>query len=119
MDFKNRITYFIAGTIFFMLAFICTGCKEAEVTITKKYVINPNWDEFHNTFGVTRMNFKSNDDSLNLQKGTPQDLLEKLVEDTSFSYVTNVKYNGEKYSERKVYFNLDNGFIRVDWELDY
>jgi hypothetical protein len=37
-------------------------------------------------------------------------LLDKLEDDTSFLFVANVKYNGESYSTRKVYFDKDNGF---------
>jgi len=110
MIIKKGITY-LAGTIFLLFAFGCIGCKEAKVTITKDYVINPNWDEVDNSFQIIRMNFKSVNDSINLQKASPPELLKKLMEDTSFSYTANVKYNGEKYSNRKVYFNRDNGFI--------
>lgn len=87
------------------------SCKEKEVTITKDYVINPNWDERDNSFRVFRMNLKDSSDNINLKNVTPTELLKNLTEDTSFSYVANVKYNGEKYSERKVYFNKDNGFV--------
>ena len=33
------------------------------------------------------------------------------MRDTGFSYSANVKFNGEDYSKRKVYFNRDNGFL--------
>lgn len=113
MIIKKGITY-LAGTIFLLFAFGCIGCKEAKVTITKDYVINPNWDEVDNSFQVIRMNFKSVNDSINMQKASPPELLKKLMEDTSFSYTANVKYNGEKYSKRKVYFSKDNGFVWWD-----
>lgn len=106
----NKITYFFASTIFLLLAFVCTGCQEDKVTITKDYVINPNWNEISNAFQVIRMNLKDSS-NINLKNVTPPELLKKLVEDTSFSFVTNVKYNGEDYSKRKVYFNRYNGFL--------
>lgn len=110
MFLKNRITNILSFAVFLLLASAITGCQEAEVTITKDYVINPNWDEIVNSFEVKRMIFKVADDSINPQKTTPPELLNKLVEDTGFSFTSNVKYNGEKYSDRKVYFNRYNGF---------
>lgn len=107
MIVKIRMSYLI-GAIFILLTISCKESKE--VIITRDYVINPNWDEIHNSFQVIRLNLKNSRDTINLKKVTQSELLEKLVEDTSFSYTANVNYNGEKYSKRKVYFNRDNGF---------
>ena len=103
-------TYFV-GTIFLLLILGFAVCEEAEVTITKDYVINPNWDEVDNAFQVIRLKFKNGSDSINYKNTWQSELEDKLEEDTSFSYVANVKYNGVKYSERRVYFNRDNGFL--------
>ena len=88
----------------------CIGRKEAEVTITKEYVINPNWDKVDNSFDVIKMNIKDSSDTINLKKVSSLELFKNLVEDTGFIYRASVSYNGTKYSERKVYFNRDNGF---------
>ena len=107
MTSKEGITYFV-GTIFLML--LTLGCKEKEVTVTKAYVINPYWDKIDNSFTVTKMLLKDSTDSINLKNISPSELLRKLVEDTNLSFIANVKYNGEDYPERKVYFNRANGF---------
>jgi hypothetical protein len=104
-----KITYLVG--IISILLLGCTGCKEAEVIITKDYVINPNWDKVDNAFQVIRMTFKNSGDSINLKNTSQPKLLEKLEEDTSFSYTANIKYDGKKYSERKVFFNKYNGFV--------
>lgn len=99
---------YLAGIIFLMI--LTESCKEKEVIITKDYVINPYWDKVDNSFTVTKMIFRDRGDNINLKNASASELLGKLVEDTSFSLVTNVKYNGEDYSKRKVYFNQYNGF---------
>lgn len=86
------------------------GCKENKVTITKDYVINPNWSEADNSFAVHRMKLKDSTKIIDLKDPSEPELYHGLIEDTSFSYTTNVKYNGEDYAKRKVYFNRDNGF---------
>lgn len=104
---KNGITYLL-GTIFLML--LTLGCKEKEVTITKDYVINPNWDEVDNSFAVYRMKLKDSSQIIDLKDPSEPELYHGLIKDTSFSFVTNVEYNGEDYAKRKVYFNRNNGF---------
>lgn len=96
---------------FFLLIFTLVSCHEEEVTITKDYVVNPNWDEKANVIEVVKMKLKDSSGSINLKMGTISEIGSKLEEDTSFSYIANVKYNGEDYSTRKVYFNKDNGFL--------
>ncbi len=108
---KNKKTYFFVGVMSLLITLGCIHWKEKEVTITKAYVINPNWDEIDNSFQVIEMNLKDINNSINFQKATPPELIKGLVDDTSFSYTANVKYNGIEYSKRKVYFNKDNGFL--------
>jgi hypothetical protein len=103
-------TYFI-GSLFVLVAFSCTSCKQANVTITKDYVINPSWDKVDNSFDVIKMIVKDSSDTINLKNVSSLKLLQNLKEDTSFIYRASVLYNGTKYSERKVYFNRDNGFL--------
>ncbi|MDF3076270.1 MAG: hypothetical protein K0S09_159 [Sphingobacteriaceae bacterium] len=98
-----------ASLVFVMI--FAFSCKEKEVTITKNYVVNPNWDEVDNGFDVSRMSLKDSSDSINLENVAPSDLLEKLIKDSAFVYRANVKYNGIAYSSRKVFFNRDNGFL--------
>lgn len=102
---------FITGLFFLFLASACTGGKGKEVTITKDYVINPNWDEIDNSFAVYRMKLKDSSKTIDLKNPTEPELYHELIEDTSFLYRANVKYNGEDYAKRKVYFNRDNGFV--------
>jgi hypothetical protein len=66
MSNKNRITYFFPFTIFLLLSFSITGCKEGKVTITKDYVINPNWEVINNSFDVKRMKLKVSSDNINI-----------------------------------------------------
>jgi hypothetical protein len=98
--------------VVFIVLFALIGCNgQKEVTITKDYVINPHWDKTANSFQVVRMKLKSSTDSINPKNASSSELLEKLEKDTNFSYMANVKYNGEEYSERKVYFEKENGFL--------
>ena len=112
---KNRNTYLLS-IVFLLFTLSCKNWKETKITISKDYVINPNWDEVDNSLQVIIMDFKVDSDCINLQKVTIPELLKKLVEDESFSYTANVKYNGEKYYKRRVYFNRDNGFTW--WAVD-
>lgn len=89
----------------------CTGRKEAKVTITKDYVVNPNWDEVDNSFAVHRMKPKDSSRTITLKHPADTELYHGLIADTSFSFTANVEYNGEDYAKRKIYFNRDNGFV--------
>lgn len=104
---KNGITYLL-GTIFLVL--LVVSCHEKEVIITKDYVINPNWVETDHGISVTKLKLKDRSDIINLKNVSPSELLQKLVEDTTFDYSANVNYNGTEFSKRKVFFNRDNGF---------
>lgn len=99
----------IAGAVFFIR--LIASFPEEKVTITKDFVINPNWVGKDDGITVTKMKLKDSSDIINLKNVSPSDLLQKLVKDTSFDYFANVKYNGVEFSKRKVYFNRDNGFI--------
>lgn len=104
---KNSKIYLI-GTVLMLLI---SGCwDEKPVTITKEYVVNPYWDKVDNSFTVTKMELKDSSKTIDLKDPSESELYHGLIEDTSFSYTANVKYNGVEYSERKVYFNRDNGF---------
>jgi len=95
--------------VLFVCTISCTNFKT--VTITKDYVINPNWDKVDNYFEVYRMKLKDSSQIIDLKDPSEPELYHGLIEDTSFSFVTNVKYNGEDYAKRKVYFNRYNGFV--------
>jgi len=102
------IKSFFAGILFILI----TSCSfnEKEVTITKDYVINPNWSKLSNSFTITKMRFK---DSIyiGVNEMTPYDVIRTLRRDSSFMFMTNVKYSGIEYNKRKVYFNKSNGFV--------
>ena len=98
-----------------ILVLLLIGCRpydEKEVTITKDYVINPNWDKQNNSFQITEMNLKEEvGKNINPMTATSYELLNNLVKDKGQQYFANVTYNGLDYSQRKVYFNRDNGFL--------
>ena len=97
---------------FISLMLLTTGCwNEKAITITKDYVINPNWDKVDNSFAVYRMKLKDSTPIIDLKDPSEVELYHRLIADTNFLYRANVKYNGEDYAKRKVYFNRDNGFI--------
>lgn len=105
---------FIISLLSFLLIFSCSDWKEKEVTITKDYVINPNWDEVGNSLVVYRMKIKDSIKTIDLNNPTNTELYNGLIEDKSFSYSANIEHNGEDYAKRKVYFNKDNGFLWCD-----
>jgi hypothetical protein len=107
MTFKSGIVYFL-GTIFLL---VVSSCSEKKVIITKDYVINPNWDEVDNSFTVYRMKLKDSTQVIDLKDPSEPELYHGLIKDTSFAYTANVKYNGEDYAKRKVYFNRVNDFV--------
>jgi len=102
---------YFAGAIFLLLLTTKSCWKEEAVTITKDYVINPNWDEVHNSIAVYRMKLKDSSKTIDFKDPIDKELEHWLIEDTSFSYRGFVEYNGEDYAKRKVYFNKDNGFL--------
>ena len=104
-----KIIIYTAGLIFIL--FFAVSCKEKMAIITKDYVINPNWDKYNNSFVIRRMKPKYDNQIIDLKAPSVTELYHGLVEDTIFSYMTNVKYNGQRYAKRKVYFNKDNGFL--------
>lgn len=93
---KNILT-----KIYFLIAFLliweysCVFRKEAQVTITKDYVINPYWDKIDNSFMICKMIKRDTAMSLDISKISSQNLLRNLLEDTSSSFITNVSFNGE------------------------
>ena len=107
--------YFV-GIILLLL--FTTGCwNEKPVIITKDYVINPNWEkEFDdgNNLAIYKMKLKDSSKIIDPKNPTDLELYHRLIEDTSLIYDANVKYNGIDYSNRKVYFDKDNGFLWCD-----
>ncbi len=103
-----------------ILLILISACnlQEQVPVITKDYVINPNWDATDNSFTIVKMKFKDGKDNINPNNATQYELTNNLIIDSSCSYTTNVKYNGESYSKRKVYFNKDNGFIWLNKKYD-
>lgn len=90
---------------------IFTSCLNKKIEITSDYITNANWNEQANAIKINKLRLKK-DSTINPVSDLNQvELLEKLEDDTSFLFVANVKYNGEKYSTRKVYFNKNNGFF--------
>lgn len=105
---KKAITY---STCIILLMLLTLGCKEKMVLITKQYVINPNWNENNNSFAIHKMKLIDSSQTIDLKDPTEPELYHKLVIDTTFSYIANIRYNGENYKKRKVYFNRYNDFL--------
>lgn len=97
--------------LFVLLLFGCHPYAEEKVTITKDYVINPNWDKQSNSFQITAMKLKELKKKINPVTATSFELLNSLTKDEENRCFANVTYNGLQYSQRKVYFNKDNGFL--------
>lgn len=95
----------------FAFLFMLTGCLSNSIEITPEYIINGNWNEEANAIIITKMKVKE-DSTLNpFLDLTQEEILDKLVTDSSFTFFGNVTFNGEKYTTRKVYFNEYNGFL--------
>ncbi|RAJ06807.1 hypothetical protein LX64_01934 [Chitinophaga skermanii] len=87
-----------------------TGCLKNKIAITADYIINPNWDEYENSITIQKVKVRK-DSTLNpFLKLSQNEILERLEVDTSFCFTGSVKFNGEQYSKRKVYFNKKNNF---------
>lgn len=90
------------------LSFI--GCLNKEIEITNQYIKNANWDRVANAIKINKLQVK-NGFIFDLTNEIAQaDLLENLQDDTTFFFVGNVKDNGIKYADRKVFFDKDNSF---------
>lgn len=104
----------IIFTILFALIF--ASCSNKKIEITPEYIINQKWDEHANAIEIGKQMVKKDSVINPFSNLYNADLLSKLEDDSSFIFYANVKYNGEKYSTRKVYFNMDNGFY---WNEGY
>lgn len=94
-----------------------SGCSlKKETEITSEYIINQNWSKNRGRAGgnsIQIVKLKVKKDSLispfkNLDQA---ELLTKLEHDSTFIYSANIKIGAEEsYSEKKIYFDKDNGF---------
>ena len=82
-----------------------------KIQITPEYIINPNWSKQGNAIMIDKLIVKKDSAIDPFRRLTHIDLLTKLEEDTSYSYMGNVQYNGEGYSKRKVFFNKRENFF--------
>ncbi|MGI9527357.1 MAG: hypothetical protein ACR2MS_09645 [Weeksellaceae bacterium] len=60
------------------------------------------------------MKLKDSTQTIDLTDPSEAELFNGLVEDSSFLYHTRIRYNGEDFTKRKVYFNKYNGFRWCD-----
>jgi len=93
-----------------------TACSSRKIEITNEYVINENWSRQNeqagaNSIAISKMKVRS-DSSFNPFSDLNQyEVLNKLDDDSSFTYYTNVRLKeGESYNNKKIYFDQDNGF---------
>lgn len=100
-------------TVMLICVSFLTGCfgLHKRIDITSEYIINENWDDHANAIEISKLNVKKDSVISPFSDLNQIELLDKLEDDSSFIFFANVKYNGEKYSTRKVYFNKDNGFL--------
>lgn len=110
MNIRGNITYIIAFILILHLS-CCIDWQEKTVIITKDYLINPNWSEVDNDLKVSKMRFKDSTQRIDPKNATDFNLYNGLVKDTTLVYYGNVEYNGEEYTNRKIYFNKYNGFL--------
>jgi len=99
-----------------LIALMTVGCSEKKIEITPEYIINENWDEHANAIEINKQKVKKDSVINPFSKLDNRAILSKLEDDSSFVFFANVKYNGENYSTRRVYFNKDNGFY---WKEGY
>jgi hypothetical protein len=97
--------------IFYMILLKLVNFNGEEITVTKDYVINPNWSETNNHISFSRMMLNDSCRTIGLKNPSEPELYYGLKSDPNYTYEASVKYNGEDYAERKVYFNRDNGFL--------
>jgi hypothetical protein len=102
-----------------LFALVAAGCSHKKIDITPDYIINENWSKKNdqgggNSIKITRMRVIK-DSIINLfsDLGNP-DVLNKLEEDSLFRWFANVRIEGSSYKDKKIYFNLDNGFSWLD-----
>ncbi|HMR85490.1 MAG TPA: hypothetical protein PKE30_20235 [Niabella sp.] len=91
-------------------------CSSNKIEITPEYIINENWNKRDegiegNSIEIKRMKVKKDSMINPFADLTQVDILDKLEVDSSFIYTANVKINNERgNSDKKIYFNRDNGF---------
>ena len=93
-----------------------TACSSKKIEITSEYIINENWNRrdeqaLANSITINRIIVRR-DSIMNAFSDLGQtELLSNLEEDSSFMHYTNIRIKeGESYSNKKIYFNRDNGF---------
>jgi hypothetical protein len=106
-----RFTITSIAYLFVVFSFTaCFGSLNKRIEITSEYIINENWDEQANAIQIKKMRVKDGR-TLDLNLLSQENVLERLEEDSSFTYVANVRIGkGESYKDQRVYFNKDNGF---------
>lgn len=104
----------LIGIISFFLLFGCSIKNKGKITITRDYIINPNWNEVNNSLTVYKMKLKDSTQTIDLTDPSEAELYHGLVKDSSFLYSTKIRHNDEDYTKQKVYFNKYNGFEWCD-----
>ena len=101
------------------------SCTQKRLEITSEYIINENWSKkgeqiSSNSIDIDRMKIVT-DSIINPFSDLLQaELLSKLIVDSSFMYYANIKINDkEVYANKKIFFNLDNGFFWRDGKNNY
>lgn len=104
--------------IFFpiVVALLAVACSDKKIEITPEYIINENWNEQANAIEINKQKVKKDSVINPYSKLDDNAVFSKLENDSSFIFFANVKYNGDSYSIRKVYFNKYNGFY---WKEGY
>lgn len=100
----------IVGIIFLSLLCNCTSLVDEKIIFTRDYIINPNWTGQNSTLDIVKMVQKDSTKVIDPKNTNYIDLSNKLMKDLSFSFGATITNNGVSFSERKIYFNKDNGF---------
>ena len=99
--------------------FFLTKCTQQKIEITTEYIINGNWNEQARAIQICKMKLKK-DSTIDHTTTYQGEILDKLIEDSSFIYHANIRLKGLEvsYSRKRVYFNRDNGFEWGDGTLE-
>lgn len=102
------------------LVLIFGSCSNKKIEITSEYIINENWSKKNdegggNSMRIDKMKIKKDSTIDFFSEEGQVEILNKLEEDSSFRWFTNIKMPEAKtYKNKKIYFNKDNGFTWLD-----
>lgn len=105
--------------LYLFIILIYSSCdNNKKIEITAEYIVNENWNELANSIKIDKMILKK-DSVIDLFKLNQLEVINKLQEDSSFSYVANVKFKtNEEKKSKMIYFNHENDFFWLKRDLE-